>query len=221
MISKYEPVNRQWFCAAFGQRDVLACEFKIDGRELIVLANHWKSKLGDKKQSDSIRTLQAKSVRRYIDKELADNPSAAIVVTGDFNSDIGESFLTESAGFLTDRKELKKEENRDKLYNLAADLGEQERRSYYYARGRQWNSLDSISVTRGMLGFDPKSPWQVKPESYKVYKPEKLCFKETGSPLPYRRVRSKEVGDQFVTGYSDHFAVYFVIAKCTKQHAPD
>lgn len=211
MMSKFKPVNREWFSPLFGQRDTLACEFNIDGRKLIVLANHWKSKLGDKKQSDNTRRQQALSVRRYIDKELKTDPAAAIVVTGDFNSDINSSFLTETAGFLIDRKALKKEENRDKLYNLAADLKEQERKTYYYLRGKEWSSLDSISVTRGMLGLAPQSPWRVKPESYKVYKPEKLCFKEIRSPLPYRRVRSKEVGDQFVTGYSDHFAVFTVL----------
>jgi len=211
IMSKFKPVNKQWFSPLFGQRDTLACEFEIDGRELIVLVNHWKSKLGNKKKSDYTRNQQAKSVRKFIDKELKSNPSAAIVVTGDFNSNIGESFLTETAGFLTDRKEMIKDKNRDKLYNLAADLGEQERKTYYYTRGKQWNSLDSISVTRGMLGINPKSAWRVKPDSYKVYKPEKLCFKEIGSPLPYRRVRSKEVGDKFIAGYSDHFAVYVVL----------
>ena len=211
MLSKYKPVNRVWFSAISGQRDVLACDYKIDGKDLTVLVNHWKSKLGNKKRSDYIRNQQAISVRKYIDKELKSNPATAIVVTGDFNSNISESFLTETAGFLTDRKELVKKKNRDKLYNLAADLGEQERKTYYYTRGKQWNSLDSISVTRGMLGINPKSAWQVKPNSYKVYKPKKVCFKELGSPLPYRRVRSKKVGDKFISGYSDHFAVYVVL----------
>ena len=211
MIAQYTPVRTNWFNAVEGQRDVLACRFLINGGELTVIGNHWKSKLGKPEESDAIRTRQAASVRSFIYRELANNPAAAIVVAGDFNCDITEGFLTESAGFITDRAKLRDPSAKDKLYNLAAELGEQQRKTYYYVRGERWNSFDSISVTRGMLGVEPLSPWQVKPGSYSVYKPDKVTFKGLGSPLPYRRVRSKQYGDRFVAGYSDHFAVYVVL----------
>ncbi len=216
MMAKLKPSGKKWFNTVFGQRDVLACEFVIDGRKLIVLANHWKSKLGDKKKSDYTRNQQALSVRKFIDRELNSNPAAAIVVAGDFNSDINTSFLTESAGFMTELDALKEPQNSKKLYNLAAGLGEKERKTYYYVRGNKWNSFDSISVTRGMVGLKPLSPWKVKTNSYTVYKSEKVCFPGVGSPLPYRRVRSKKYGDRFVDGYSDHFAVYFVLEMALK-----
>lgn len=211
MISKFKPICKTWFNSSKGQRDVIACRFNIDGKELTVIGNHWKSKLGKKKVSDAIRNQQAESVRDFIDRELAYNPSAAIVVAGDFNSDIDTSFLVETAGFLTDLKKLKNDKNSRKLYNLAAGLPEKDRKTYYYARGKTWNSLDSISVTRGMLDIGPAAPWKVKKDSYKVYKPEKITFKGLGSPLPFKRVRSKKYGDRFVSGYSDHFAVYVVL----------
>ena len=211
MMSKFKPVSKMWFTAEQGQRDVIACRFNVNEKELTVIGNHWKSKLGKKEVSDAIRNNQAKSVRDFIDRELAYNPSAAIVVAGDFNSDINTSFLTKSAGFSTDLNELKNDKNSRKLYNLAAGLAEKDRKTYYYVRGKTWNSLDSISVTRGMLGFEPAAPWKVKQDSYSVYKPEKVTFKGLGSPLPFRRVRSKKYGDRFVTGYSDHFAVVVVL----------
>lgn len=213
MMAKFMPDNIHWFRAISGQRDVLACDFSVDGTSLTVLVNHWKSKLGTPGQSNFIRQQQAQSVRDFIDRKLIQSPAAAIVVTGDFNADIDESVLTETAGFLLTLDELKKKANTNKLYNLAAALSEKERATYYYAQHEKWNSLDSISVTRGMVGLLPIAPWRVKSESYKIYNPEEICFKGLGSPLPYRRIRSKRYGDRFVAGYSDHFAVYVTLEK--------
>ncbi|MFA7173684.1 MAG: endonuclease/exonuclease/phosphatase family protein [Kiritimatiellia bacterium] len=217
IMAKFMPDNISWFRAISGQRDVLACEFSIDGNELTVMVNHWKSKLGTPGQSNFIRQQQAQSVRDFIDLKLSQNPGAAIVVAGDFNADIDEAVLTETAGFLLTLDELQKEQNTNKLYNLAAALPEKKRATYYYAPNEKWNSLDSISVTRGMVGFTPLTPWKVKPDSYTVYNPEKICFKGLGSPLPYRRVRSKRYGDRFVAGYSDHFAVYVTLERRSDQ----
>ncbi|MFO7937557.1 MAG: endonuclease/exonuclease/phosphatase family protein [Kiritimatiellia bacterium] len=211
VMSKHKPTTKIWFNSVSGQRDVIACRFEIYGRELTVIGNHWKSLLGKKARSDAIRTRQAESVRNFIDREIAYNPSAAIVVAGDFNSDIDSPFLVESAGFSVDFDEVDKAQNTARLYNLAAGLDKKERATYYYVRGQRWNSFDSISVTCGMLGMEPKASWQVKPDSYSVYKSPKITFKGLGSPLPYRRVRSKKYGDRFVAGYSDHFAVFVVL----------
>ena len=212
ILARYEPDRKCWTNAVSGQRDILACHFNIDGKELIVIANHWKSKLGAAARSDSIREREAKAVRAYIKRELTVNSDAAILVAGDFNSDIDSAVLTETAGFLIDLNEIKKTENTDKLYNLAAGLDEDERGTYYYFRADRWNSFDSISVTRGMIGIEPLASWQVKRGSYKVYKSEKVTFKGVGTPLPFRRIRSKQHGDRFVEGYSDHFAVYVTLS---------
>ena len=211
VMAKFKPTATRWFSSISGQRDVLVCDFKVDGEDLTVIANHWKSKLGSKKRSDWIRNQQAKSLRDCIDLRLKKDPSAAIIVTGDFNSGIESTFLTETAGFLTNLDQLKEKENQYMLYNMAASLSEKERATYYYAPHKQWSSLDSISVTRSMLGLKPASSWRVKADSYSVYKPKKICFKGVGSPLPYRRVRSKKFGDNYITGYSDHFAVYLTL----------
>ncbi len=211
VIARFEPKKKCWFNAVSGQRDILACTFEIDSRELTVVANHWKSKLGNSARSDAIRERQARSVREYLKRELAVDPGAAILVAGDFNSDFNSTCLTESAGFLTSLEELRKPSNASKLYNLAAELASDERGTYYYVRARRWNSFDSISVTRGMVGIDLLAPWRVRDGSYTVYKPEQITFRDVGTPLPYRRIRSKKYGDRFVEGYSDHFAVFVVL----------
>jgi len=67
--------------------------------------------------------------------------------------------------------------------------------------------MDSMSVTCGMLDqMLFVSPWRVSQGGYSVFKSPEQCS-EMGTPLPFRRVRNKEVGDIFITGYSDHFPV--------------
>ncbi|MDD2597624.1 MAG: endonuclease/exonuclease/phosphatase family protein [Kiritimatiellae bacterium] len=211
LMAKFVPENISWFRAISGQRDVLACDFSVDGHALTIMVNHWKSKLGTPGQSNFIRQQQAQSVRDFIDLKLSRNPGAAILAAGDFNADIDEAVLTETAGFLLTLEELQKAQNTNKLYNLAAALPARARATYYYAPHEKWNSLDSISASRGMVGVAPLAPWRVKPGSYTVHNPAKICFTGLGSPLPYRRVRSKRYGDRFVAGYSDHFAIYVTL----------
>ena len=93
------------------------------------------------------------------------------------------------------------------LHNLAGGLPEAARVTYYYAAGKKWSAMDSISVTRGMLdNARPASPWRVRQGGYSVFNSPAQCA-DSGAPLPFRRVRNKEVGDIFRTGYSDHFPV--------------
>lgn len=205
MLAKAAPVATNWFCAVAGQRDVLACDFEFGGRRLTVLANHWKSQLGKKEESDGIRRREARAVRAFLDGRLKADPAAAILVAGDFNDSPASSILTEEAGFSLDERAVREEGAGLLLYNLSGGLPEQARGTYYYSPAKQWNALDSMSVTRGMLdGTVPAAPWRVRRAAYGVFKLPEQCSR-SGTPLPFRRVRNKEVGDVYMTGYSDHF----------------
>lgn len=205
MLAKVAPAATNWFCAVAGQRDVLACDFDFEGRRLTVLANHWKSQLGKKEESDGIRAREAQSVRAFLDGRLKADPAAAILVAGDFNDSPASAILTEAAGFSLDDRLVREDGARRLLYNLSGGLTESARSTYYYSPAKQWSALDSMSVTRGMLdGVEPASPWRVRRAAYGVFKLPGQCS-QSGAPLPFRRVRNKEVGDVYLTGYSDHF----------------
>ncbi len=207
MLAKVAPNGTNWFCAVAGQRDVLACDFVFEGRRLTVLANHWKSQLGKKAESDAIRVREARSVRAFLDARLKADPAAAIVVAGDFNDALTSPALTEEAGFLLEESRVREERSGSHLFNLSGGLPEAARGTYYYSPAKQWSAFDSMSVTRGMLdGVTPAAPWRVRRGSYGVFKLREQCS-QSGAPLPFRRVRNKEVGDVYRTGYSDHFPV--------------
>lgn len=207
MLARLAPVATNWLHTAKGQREVLACDFVFEEKPLTVLVNHWKSQLGKKAESDEIRRKEAHAVREYLDRRLKEDPAAAILVAGDFNDAPISSILTEVAGFDLDEKRVREDMSGRLLFNLAGSLPESARATYYYAAAKQWNTLDMVSVTRGMLAcVAPAAAWRVKADGYRVFKSPTQCS-EQGTPLPFRRVRSKAVGDIFLTGYSDHFPV--------------
>jgi endonuclease/exonuclease/phosphatase family metal-dependent hydrolase len=207
VMARVAPSATNWFCAVPGQRDVLACDFVFGGRRLTVVMNHWKSQLGKKAESDAIRIAEARSVRAFLDVRLRADPAAAILVAGDFNDSVTSPILTEEAGFSVDRQRVCDDLSGRLLYNLSGGLSDAARCTYYYSPAKQWSAFDSMSVTRSMLdGLKPEGPWRVRCAAYGVYKRPEQCYL-SGAPLPFRRVRSKEVGDVYLTGFSDHFPV--------------
>lgn len=207
MLAKVAPVGTNWFCAVPLQRDVLACDFVIQGRSITVLANHWKSQLGTKDESDSIRRTEAKAVRKFIDARLDKTPEAAILVTGDFNDMVTSPILTHDGGFSLTQKDVQANASKRLLWNLSGLLHETARGTYYYAAAKRWSSFDSISVSLGMMTNSLSSTsWLVKPETYSIFKyPDHVDT--NGVPRPFRYIRSKVDGNRMVMGYSDHFPV--------------
>jgi endonuclease/exonuclease/phosphatase family metal-dependent hydrolase len=207
LLAVRAPVATNWLSSVAGQRDVLACDFVFGGRPLTVLVNHWKSQLGKKEASDAIRRTEARAVRAFLDGRLKANAAAAIVVAGDFNDGPGSAILTEDAGFVTDEARVRNDPSGRLLCNLSGRLPAEVRGTYYYSPAKQWSTLDALNVSRGMLdGANPAAAWRVRAGSYGVFS-RKEQRSESGAPLPFRRVRNKEVGDVYLTGYSDHFPV--------------
>jgi predicted extracellular nuclease len=207
ILAKIAPVATNWFCAVPQQRDVLACDFSINERPITILANHWKSQLGNKEESDSIRRTEAKAVRKFINNRLDKTPEAAILVTGDFNDMVTSPILQHDAGFSLNKTEVQTNATQRLLWNLSGLLPETARGTYYYAAAKRWSSFDSISISHGMLtNSTPSASWLIKPETYSIFKyPDHVDT--NGVPKPFRYIRSKVDGNRMVMGYSDHFPV--------------
>jgi endonuclease/exonuclease/phosphatase family metal-dependent hydrolase len=207
MLAKVAPIATNWFCAVPLQRDVLTCDFAIQERSITVLANHWKSQLGKKEESDDIRRTEAKAVRKFINSRLDKNPEAAILVTGDFNDMVNSPILLQTAGFSLSEELVRTNTAKRLLWNLSGTLPETTRGTYYYAAAKRWSSFDSISVSPGLLtNRVPSASWLVKPESYSIFKyPDHVDT--NGVPRPFRYIRSKVDGNRMVMGFSDHFPV--------------
>jgi endonuclease/exonuclease/phosphatase family metal-dependent hydrolase len=77
-------------------RDVLEVHFEINGRHLILFGIHFKS--GTDAESQDKRLAEAEQTRKLVLQQEAKDPSALIVVLGDFNAVPGSPPLAALAG---------------------------------------------------------------------------------------------------------------------------
>jgi predicted extracellular nuclease len=151
---RIDPRNDAWSHPE-GVRKPLAGEFRVRGKTLFVVANHWKSKNGDQPLfgrfqpptlSTSLqRTAEARAVRSFVDKILTLAPRANVIVLGDLNDFQFAPPLTvlKGSGDL-------------KLYALVETLPLNERYSYIFDGNAQ--TLDHILVSRNLF---PSSRYDV------------------------------------------------------------
>jgi endonuclease/exonuclease/phosphatase family metal-dependent hydrolase len=71
-------------------RDILEVTLDVDGNPLTVFVNHWKSRASDI-NAEQTRRLNAQTLRDRVDKILAEDPSADIILAGDFNSQYNQT----------------------------------------------------------------------------------------------------------------------------------
>jgi endonuclease/exonuclease/phosphatase family metal-dependent hydrolase len=71
-------------------RHILEVELDIDGRRLVVVAAHLKSKLGGAAETEPERRAAADFIRMLVGTRLRVEPSLAVVVAGDFNENPDE-----------------------------------------------------------------------------------------------------------------------------------
>ncbi|MGX7112834.1 endonuclease/exonuclease/phosphatase family protein [Gemella cuniculi] len=139
--SRIEPTN-----PAFDSvRKSLAAEFKFKNENIVVIANHLKSKRGDdslygRKQpaienSQASRIEQANIINNFVKNGLKQNPNLKFVLTGDFND-------------FEFSKTIKAVEGNE-LISLLTNHDEADRYSYFYRGNNQ--SLDNILVSKNIL----------------------------------------------------------------------
>ena len=208
ILSRHEPTSMVWLKPLAIQRDILVADFVLDGRPLTMMVNHWKSRYGKKRESDTLRELEARTVRAEAERRLQEDPAAAILVVGDFNDNVDSVIPMAHAGFALDEAAVLQDGLL--LFNLSATLPAGARGTYYYSQGRTWNSFDMINISRGLLTNGvPASPWQIRPETFRIHAPPSMR-QENGAPYPFRRVGTRQ-GQRIYTGYSDHFPVVVTV----------
>jgi endonuclease/exonuclease/phosphatase family metal-dependent hydrolase len=202
-------------------RHVLEIEVEHQGRRLIVINNHWKSKTGGIAKTAAARRQSAAVVRRRIEVLLRDDPAADVIVVGDLNENVDEA--AESGGrYATALRpwEQTASERRDPeseapgrillcrrpeqagpgarglaLYEPWYELPEEDRGSSVY-RGR-WQTPDHLLLAPGLfdeLGF------AYRPGSFRAVRLRHLLDPESGHPLPFRPAPGGRGGK----GTSDH-----------------
>lgn len=130
-------------------RKPLAAEFVFGGRSVFVVVNHFNSKGGDQPLygpsqpptlvSEAQRLQQAQRVNDFVDDILAEDPTAAVVVLGDFND----------FGFSKPLSVLEGPGGQRILWNLVDRLPNKDRYTFIFDGNSQ--ALDGILVSLALL----------------------------------------------------------------------
>jgi hypothetical protein len=138
---RVDPLNPAWS----NSRKPLAGEFRMHGKKVFMIANHFNSKGGDQplfgrfqppaRSSEVQRHQQAQVVNDFVDQIHAADPNANVIVLGDINDfEFSETVDVLEGGVLT---------------SLMKTLPQSERYSYDFEGNSQ--VLDQILVSRNML----------------------------------------------------------------------
>ncbi len=186
-----------------GARPILEVWLDIEGYDLVVFANHWRSRASDR-EMERIRIRNAQVLKERLDELRAENPSIDFILGGDFNSDYNQShrypYMEKTAvndvlRSVGDERKVK-QGNTDAVYNLWYEYDISERGSDTF-RG-YWGTLMQIMISPGLYDYHGV---QYVDNSFDVGRfPGKNVYVNSGMPK-----RWHFFGDG--GGYSDHLPI--------------
>lgn len=189
-------------------RPILETWIDVNGSELVVFANHWKSGASSW-EMEQLRLQNAQVLRNRLDELIKENPYVDFVLAGDFNSDYNQKTrydfkktaindvlksTGDEAGF--------SENGNTEVFNLWYDYPIEKRGSDTY-RG-YWGTLMQIMVSSGM--HDTRGVYYVD-NSFEKGDFGFNTFASSGEP---KRWSSTFSG----SGYSDHLPVSMKFSLC-------
>ena len=185
-------------------RDLLVAGLDVDGHELILLNNHWKSGASDP-GTEPIRVQNARVVRAELEAILFDNPQADVIIAGDLNcyynqkavfSELDEAAVNDV--LLAEGRESAMTGDYSKaLYNLWFELPGDRRGSEVY-RG-YWGTLMQMILTTGL--YDNAGIQYVDNSFDRLVLPGFNVETRWGRPLSWTNYGGG-------AGVSDHLPVY-------------
>lgn len=181
----------------FRTRDILWVKGLFLGDTLHVAVNHWPSRRGGKEDA---RLIAAGVLRGAVDSVLAINPTANIVMLGDFNDDPNNRSIKKV--LLASDDDGKKET----LINAAEPTFKKGYGSLAF--NGAWNLFDQVIISRALTD---QSGVDYSPETFTVFA-QRWMIVENGKyrGMPQRTFSGGVFNPE---GYSDHFPVFIVLKK--------
>lgn len=184
-------------------RDIVQVNFKTKSpqkNDLVVLGNHWPSKLGGDLESEAYRIIAAETMSYWLERIYVHfNKEVPVLVMGDFNDEPFNRSITHYALALKDASKVKsKRSKKPYLFNLMWPLQHDGNGTHYY---NSWAMLDQIMVNRSMLRTE--CPIQLVEDSCQIFKVDGMM--KSGKPRRFSRPSAGKSFDR--GGFSDHFPV--------------
>lgn len=182
-------------------RDILLVKLETKSKaQLVVLVNHFPSRIGGELASEPKRIAAATVLRNICDSLYRLNVLENIVIMGDFNDEPTNKSMDTVLRAKANEYDL----NNGNLFNAMYEMKQNNIGSHYYKN--HFSTLDQIilssSITNCTGSFCyQKSSADVFKESWML----ETSGKYQGAPL------RTFVGDKYMGGYSDHLPVYVYI----------
>ncbi len=182
-------------------RDILHVEIEVrSGERLHVFVNHWPSRREGEVESAPKRMIAAKTLRTSVDRILATDAKARILIMGDLNDTPANASLIEGLGTSVDPKDTKAHF----VDLVAADHGKY---PGSVARDGVWSYFDHMIVSQGLLHSKDHGLRAVSAASLKE---ERLIFHhEKYGDQPNRTFSGRD--SYHANGYSDHLPVVLLV----------
>lgn len=181
-------------------RDILQVEFETKkGNNLVLLLNHWSSRLAGKYESEPYRIISAETLSYWVMRiqEILGN-EIPILVMGDFNDEPFDRSLTDYALSTNSIEKVKGSKN-PYLYNLMWELAGMRKGTYVY--GSKTSILDQILVSKGLL--PSKSNIEIGKEPAKIEVFDGMVKGKYNTPIRFKRSDKKYNAN----GFSDHLPI--------------
>lgn len=183
-------------------RDILLVKLqeRKSKQNIIVLVNHFPSRLGGQLESAPKRNNAAKILRGIYDSIAKADPKTVVVMMGDFNDEPTDESMNKVLGAKGNQAEL----NTGDIFNAMYSLKEQKQGSHFY-RG-EWSALDQILMSSNMVNCTGKICY--RPSSVSIYKQDWML--ETSEKFKGAPLRTF-AGKKYLNGYSDHLPVFVIL----------
>ena len=181
----------------FSTRDILYVKGEMKGNDIVhVFLNHWSSRRAGQKESEYKRVRAATILRGKVDKILAENKNAKIIILGDFNDYPSNKSIYD----ILRAKDNRKFKNGN-LYNMAYNLDKDDKGTYNY-RG-DWGMLDQMIISRGIFNSDKGV--EITYKDCKVLKKDWMLY--TDKKYKDQKPSKSYGGSNYYGGYSDHLPI--------------
>jgi endonuclease/exonuclease/phosphatase family metal-dependent hydrolase len=185
---------------------ILEGHITVDGRELVVLATHWTSRVSDEKGAG--RDKYANEIYGRYRAMHKTNPNVSLLVCGDFNDNPDDASVREHLHATGNLDKVRANEEPPLLYDVFANLWAEHKSdgkigSHYY-RGKAF-LFDHIVVSPGML--NDRGDWQYKTDTAEIVHHRFVVprGRNKGHPLAFGNEHEKVLLSE--RGVSDHLPV--------------
>lgn len=209
-----------------GTRDILQATFKSNtsGKELVVMVNHWPSRLGGAELSEGFRATAGETLaywHKRIREEAPAKDRTPILAIGDMNDDPWDKSITINANATRERGDVERAKS-ERFYNLSWEYLLTQTKDkdgndrllegtlYYKNNG---NVFDQILANRPLLDSGD-SGFKIVDGSAKVIAFQEMVSTKKGEG-PIRFGLPKGNVDKNITqdGFSDHFPICITVTE--------